>query len=70
MAPRYKVDPKTGAVIFQGAPEEKTLQECLKALGDINSNLLCLMSQNSTIIKQNNNILQLLSSKGGTTVDE
>ncbi|MBR2493860.1 MAG: hypothetical protein IKB64_10460 [Paludibacteraceae bacterium] len=70
MAPRYKVDPKTGAIIFQRTPEEKNLQEYLKVLNSINSNLLCLMTQNNTIIEQNNKILQLLSSKGGIMTDE
>ena len=69
MAPRYKVDPKTGAIIFQNTPEEKNLQESLKVLNDINSNLSCLRIQNSTIIEQNNKILQLLSSKGGIVTD-
>ena len=70
MAPRYKVDPKTGAIIFQRTPEEKNLQEYLKVLNSINSNLLCLMDQNNIIIEQNNKILQLLSSKGGIMTDE
>lgn len=70
MAPRYKVDPKTGAIIFQKTPEEKNLQEYLKVLNSINSNLLCLMTQNNTIIEQNNRILRLLSSKGGIMTNE
>lgn len=69
MAPRYKVDPKTGAVIFQKTPGDSNLQEHLKVLADINSNLIHLVSQNNIIIEQNNKILHLLSSKGGTMTD-
>ena len=50
--------------------EEKNLQEYLKVLNSINSNLLCLMDQNNKILEQNNKILQLLSSKGGIMTDE
>ena len=70
MIPKYKIDPKTGAVIFQKPPEEKNLQEYLKGLEIINSNLMHLVVQNNQIIEQNNEILKLLSSKGGISIDE
>ena len=70
MVPRYRIDQKTGAVIFQKSPEDKTLQEYLKVLHDINSSLIGLRAQNNKIIKQNEKILQLLSSKGGIMTDE
>ena len=70
MAPRYRLDPKTGAIIFQKSPEEKNLQEYLKVLNSVNSNLLCLIDQNNKMLEQNNRILQLLNSKGGIMTDE
>ena len=70
MAPRYRLDPKTGAIIFQKSPEEKNLQEYLKVLNSVNSNLLCLIDQNNKMLEQNNRILQLLNSKGVIMTDE
>lgn len=69
MAPNFKIDPKTGAIIFQKSPEEENLQEYLRVLNGINSNLMNLITQNNKIIEQNNKILHLLSSKGGIIVD-
>jgi hypothetical protein len=66
MAPKYKIDPKTGAIIFQSTPEEqekKKLQECLKVMNSIDSHLTILAEQNQKIIEQNNIILQILNSK-------
>ena len=56
----YKVDPNTGALIFQKSPEEKNLQEYLKSLNKLNSNISYIVRQNNTIIEQNNKIIQLL----------
>lgn len=66
----FKIDPKTGAIIFQKSPEEKNLQEFLEIASAVNSSLTQLIEQNNVIIEQNNEILHLLSSKGGITVDE
>ena len=70
MIPKFKVDPKTGAIIFQKTPEEKNLQEYLEGVNSINSNLIHLIQQNDKIIEQNGKILHLLRSKGGIIVDE
>lgn len=65
MVPNYRIDSKTGAIIFQKTPEEKNLQEYLKALEHTNSILSHIVSQNTKIIEQNERILQLLQNKGG-----
>ena len=70
MSSKFRIDTKTGALIFQTSPEEKNLQEYLEGLNIISSTLSHILSQNKVIIEQNDKILQLLSSKGGSAEHE